>query len=127
MNRPDCSCHGVPMYEHRTRGYFYCKVKHDETVKRCRVKRSKTWARPKWSPTRRDQYGMTADDRRDMLVGQAGRCAICAKVADLVVDHDHNTGKIRGLLCVGCNTGIGQLGDSVSGIQRAVKYLAVFG
>jgi hypothetical protein len=42
------------------------------------------------------------------------------------VDHCHETGKIRGLLCHSCNTGIGKLGDNLEGLQKAVSYLERF-
>jgi len=58
---------------------------------------------------------------------QNGLCAICKKPCDtndvLSVDHCHETGKIRGLLCNKCNIGIGMLGDSVAGVQAALDYL----
>ena len=59
---------------------------------------------------------------------QQNRCAIC-KVKqeeldyDLVLDHDHVTGRIRGLLCHKCNTGIGLLQDDPDILQNAIDYL----
>src|SRR6185437_14192734 len=59
------------------------------------------------------KYGVTHDDYMEMLAKQNGVCAICnlpersAKTAALSVDHDHSTGKVRGLLCVRCNAMIG--------------------
>jgi hypothetical protein len=50
-------------------------------------------------------------------------CELCSKSRKLYVDHDHTTGKIRGWLCAGCNTGLGKLGDSLVGLIRAVQYL----
>jgi hypothetical protein len=44
-------------------------------------------------------------------------------IAQLHLDHDHETGDFRGWLCTKCNTGIGLLGDSVKGLERAVNYL----
>ena len=56
-----------------------------------------------------------------------GICEIClqkpVKPMRLVKDHCHNTGKFRGLLCNGCNTGIGMLGDSAELVERALSYL----
>jgi hypothetical protein len=54
---------------------------------------------------------------------QKGKCAICGAPVGLVVDHDHNTGVIRGLLCHLCNTGIGKLKDSPKLVKRALWYL----
>jgi hypothetical protein len=39
------------------------------------------------------------------------------------IDHDHKTGQVRGLLCSGCNTGLGHLGDDIQGLKRALEYL----
>lgn len=42
------------------------------------------------------------------------------------IDHCHRTGRVRGILCAGCNSGIGKLGDSVAGLRRALAYLEAF-
>lgn len=59
---------------------------------------------------------------------QNGGCAICGKrqgieTKKLGVDHDHCTGRIRGLLCSQCNRGLGKFGDSIEGIKRVLAYL----
>lgn len=73
----------------------------------------------------RRSYGLTMDQYRDMVVGQAARCLICLRVAgSLDVDHDHATGKVRGLLCQACNRMLGQARDDVSVLQAAVRYLS---
>jgi len=75
------------------------------------------------------RYGISADRYDRLLKDQRGICAICGcgpeKSANgvLGVDHCHETGRIRGLLCSRCNSAIGQLGDTVVGLMRAVCYL----
>ena len=70
------------------------------------------------------RYGMTTSDFDEWYNRQAGRCAIChTKPEILCVDHDHETGLIRGLLCNNCNRGIGLLGDNISRLRSAVGYL----
>lgn len=49
-------------------------------------------------------------------LGERGRAKRC-------IDHDHATGKIRGVLCIGCNTGLGSLNDSPDNLRRAAEYL----
>jgi hypothetical protein len=75
-------------------------------------------------------YGLTTADYQRMLDGQDGACAICrippAENVNLAVDHCHETGIVRGLLCDGCNQAIGRLGDNAASVNRAVRYLAKF-
>ncbi|MCD0450102.1 endonuclease VII domain-containing protein [Actinocorallia sp. API 0066] len=56
---------------------------------------------------------------------QKGLCAICCDEKIEAVDHDHATGEFRGLLCLGCNTGMGQLGDDPAVLRAAADYLDV--
>ena len=70
------------------------------------------------------KYGLSEKHFRLLLESQDYECAICGKPdRNLVVDHNHNTGKVRGLLCNSCNVGIGHLQDSVLILNRAVGYL----
>ena len=75
---------------------------------------------------RRKLYGMVPGQYEQMLSTQGGVCAICHgvnKKGALAVDHCHTTGRVRGLLCRNCNTGIGLLGDSAESVSRAFVYL----
>lgn len=77
----------------------------------------------------RAKYGISLDEYEQLLARQGGDCALCGLPEEenrhgvLWVDHDHETGEIRGLLCLWCNTAIGQLGDSAEGLERALEYL----
>jgi hypothetical protein len=71
----------------------------------------------------RNAYGMTVADLDAMLVAQHGVCAICQAAAAAHVDHDHRSGRVRGLLCFRCNAAIGQLGDDPRVVRRAARYL----
>lgn len=72
-------------------------------------------------------YDLDIEDYWQMHEDQGNVCAICHKEdpvnGKLSVDHDHHTGKVRGLLCFPCNTGIGKLGDSYETVQAAADYL----
>lgn len=74
-------------------------------------------------------YGMTLDEVEQMLTLQGGLCAICqhpigySTKRGLNVDHDHITGKVRGLLCFGCNNGLGNFKDDPQRLAAAIKYL----
>jgi hypothetical protein len=68
-------------------------------------------------------YGLTVDDFNILWDSQQGLCKLCGRKKPLVIDHDHKTGKVRGLLCTRCNISIGGLGDTVESLTRAVEYL----
>lgn len=70
-------------------------------------------------------YGMTEAEYEDLLCGQCGVCAICGTNPEgrLAVDHNHDTKRVRGLLCRPCNSAIGLLKDSPEILRRAVEYL----
>lgn len=74
----------------------------------------------------RSKYGLTRDDLNAIIEAQGGRCLICNQQTEkLRVDHCHVTGKVRGLLCHGCNTGIGLLGEEPDRLEAAAAYLRV--
>lgn len=69
-------------------------------------------------------YGLSPQEYAKILERQQYKCPICGDgLTKPYVDHCHTTGKVRGLLCVTCNTGLGKLGDSIEGIQKALQYL----
>ena len=69
-------------------------------------------------------YGISVEEYERMLCEAAGRCAVCGE--ELLaphVDHNHKTGKIRGLLCPQCNIGLGMFNDSAEILAKAASYL----
>lgn len=73
-------------------------------------------------------YGITKEFALELHNKQDGKCAICGKREKrLCIDHDHVTGKVRGLLCHGCNLGIGNLQDNPEILTKAAKYLRKHG
>jgi hypothetical protein len=80
--------------------------------------------------SRRKLYGIGTEDYAQMLAEQWNACAICrapyTTEKRLVIDHDHETGKVRGLLCSACNKGLGNFRDSREHLQAAISYLARF-
>jgi hypothetical protein len=77
----------------------------------------------------RRHYGITLADYDRMFAAQQGKCAICGTTKPggrgvrFSVDHDHDTGVVRGLLCNGCNVGIGALGEDIDRLMSAAAYL----
>lgn len=78
------------------------------------------------------EYGITIEDYDTMLKSQDYKCAICRcsiedlgeyKYRPLFIDHNHKTGKIRGLLCNNCNFILGHAKDDISILENAIKYL----
>lgn len=84
------------------------------------------------------RYGITWSQYLRMFRERGGRCDICDKKCkraggktkgpgahrDVIhVDHCHETGQVRGMLCGPCNQGLGKLGDSIAGLERALEYL----
>jgi len=79
------------------------------------------------------RQGCSPAEYERLLNQQEGRCAICRapeghrscrrKSCSLAVDHDHTTGRVRGLLCNNCNRGLGRFKDSIQLLKAAVRYL----
>jgi hypothetical protein len=78
-----------------------------------------------WKYSARKLYGVTLEQYEAMLQAQGGVCAICAQGSEkkFAIDHDHSTGRVRGLLCIPCNVGIANLKESVSVLKQAISYL----
>lgn len=84
----------------------------------------------------RRRYGISLDRYQALLESQGGLCAICqlperalsrtGEVIALSVDHEYDTGTVRGLLCQTCNRALGYLKDSEDLLRKAVEYLAEF-
>ncbi len=78
-------------------------------------------------------YGITIEDYDNLLESQNGVCAICknieshktnGKIIDVLsVDHNHDTGKVRGILCHECNSLLGLARDNIEILEKAIKYL----
>lgn len=77
-------------------------------------------------------YGMTIEQFEEMLTSQGGVCAICkgdssnGKYRNLHVDHCHDTGKIRGILCNRCNSVLGYVEENIETLFNAANYLAQY-
>ena len=80
---------------------------------------------------RRGNIIATHLDYDRLIEKQYGRCAICetdkpckdSRIARFCLDHDHGTGKLRGLLCNDCNRALGLFGDNVHNIRKALHYM----
>jgi hypothetical protein len=107
--------------------YHYCKPC------KCAIEKEGRLRNPLRKRTQRlKEFGLSLNDFDEMLKNQNGLCAICYKpetgvlydkVKNLSVDHDHSSGKVRGLLCSNCNRGIGHLKENFDIMERAIEYL----
>jgi len=115
--------------------WVYCKpcdsARRDTDKYRAQARvRQKQWRladpRRQARAARKHKYGITPEQTQEMLRGQNHACAICQdeiNEATLQVDHCHDTGVVRGLLCRGCNLGLGNFKDSAKLLDAAKEYL----
>jgi len=104
-----------------------CFRDHDRTCKICRSEQKKRWHAahrgPRLLQMRGRLYGITADDLAKLL--DAGSCSICGTRESLQLDHCHQTGALRGLLCGRCNLILANAKDNPERLTRAAEYLRV--
>lgn len=118
-------------------GNGYVSRKNEQPDPLCPACMELSFSRPYW----RDEFTETdlkeiesiltvrnlrgADIRRALIESHGARCWICGTIdPPFHVDHDHNSGLVRGLLCAGCNYGLGWFRDDPIRMQQAIKYLA---
>ncbi len=124
----ECSVCGVhkPLEEYHKRFDGNSKDGYQGICKPCNIENQR-------DSRYRRVYDINIEQYNQMFADQEGSCACCGKHQSefkkrLSVDHDHNLPKghpnrVRGLLCVNCNTGIGKLGDNMEGLEQAMRYL----
>jgi hypothetical protein len=110
-----------------------CKAALAAYSRQNKAKRRETdrekWSRSLHAMNLKKLYGVSLDQYEAMLVAQDSKCAICKEPAGLgarqrlCVDHNHETGAVRGLLCFRCNSAIGMLKDDPQMVRRAYTYL----
>lgn len=102
----------------------YYEANKERVKERSRQHRA-TKPRSQWAANLRRYEGMDVETWEAMLIAQSGRCAICSDpMMSPHVDHCHETGVVRGLLCSECNHGLGKFKDSPARLLAAADYLA---
>ena len=71
-------------------------------------------------------YGLSEKQARQLVADRTGICSICGNTTQLVVDHCHNTGRVRGLICSACNSVLGYAKDNINTLSKAIEYLEKF-
>jgi len=129
-----------PTYAPTTKGYTrfkngikpWCKKCYREYAKKYNGDARKNPDDNHYSPWRwshyKRKYGLTKEEVIGMMEERNGKCDICGKKSNhssglLCVDHDHKTGKVRGLLCYDCNTFLGNAKDNINNLKNAINYL----
>lgn len=108
-----------------------CRICTYNSLKEDRKKHPKRHAAYRRKHHLKQFFNMTEEAYEELLIKQGGVCAICKtddpgnrhKTKNLNVDHDHSSGKIRGLLCTSCNHALGKFKDDPLIIEAAVEYL----
>ncbi|MGC9377125.1 endonuclease VII domain-containing protein [Streptomyces sp. MH13] len=86
------------------------------SCKACRAEKGRA------GPLKR-RYGLTDAERDQLIADQGGVCCICRAAPAAHVDHCHETGRVRGVLCFSCNAALGQFKDRPDAIRRAAAYV----
>lgn len=97
----------------------YCKPCHNAIMKAA-AQRLYGGSRPYLLGLR---YGIRESDVQEMLTAQEGLCPVCRTRPPEHVDHDHETGRVRGILCFACNGALGQFEENLEWLARALAYL----
>lgn len=99
-----------------------CKDCQRITTRRSQRKRRATNPRMNLAQTLWNEYKLPLTKYEEILAAQNGHCALCERT-DVEVDHDHDTNRLRGLLCGQHNVALGLLGDTADAIRSALAYL----
>ena len=113
------------------------RAKHGDEYRAKHAAEQRLWrATPHGKRMKRDlalraAYGLTLEQVEAMIAAQNSACPICLEKITAqgkgknccAVDHDHDTGKVRGILCQSCNAALGSLGDDMATLKRAFDYL----
>lgn len=92
------------------------KRKHNATIRRHNTEKRRVLYK---------KYGLTLEDFQTMRMLQLNKCLICEDdEKELVVDHDHKTGKVRGLLCRQCNSALGLFKEDLQTLEKAISYVS---
>lgn len=132
--RPLCECHGEPMLwcavkSLKAGGRWQCRRYRSEYRRAYRKRRGKEYrAREIRRDKLRGTYDISLQEYDDLLAAQEGMCALCSRTAleegrFLSVDHDHVTGRVRGILCLACNFAIERIAADPAWGMRVLAYL----
>jgi len=130
IGRPaSCACDACPKCKHR----IYSKTWYEKNKERVRHYNNTDSQKYNSRKYNLRKYGLTPDSYAKLIEEQDNRCAICqqpetvlgtgGEIKNLAIDHNHETGQTRGLLCNNCNRALGLFQDSAELLERAIKYV----
>ena len=104
----------------------------------CKLQNSRDWHNLNKDKARagriQRRFNMSLEEYDNLLNAQNNKCRICGRdfmatdrLAVPCIDHDHNTGLVRGILCTGCNVGLGFFDDNINSLTAAIEYLSSTG
>lgn len=120
-----------PCYNARAKETYHTDPDYRARVLELAAQRHREGRSERQAYRRLQKYGVTPEQYDALMETQGGACAICLRAFGpdryrdrAHVDHCHDTGRVRGLLCPSCNTALGHLRDSVPNLERAIAYLS---
>lgn len=116
--RPDCKvCYNKKQAEYREKNRERLQEQWRTASNKYYEDKSPAFRR------RLNRHGITEQEYNALVKEQGGKCAICSTKDDLVIDHCHDTLRVRGILCNSCNKALGYLKDSLDSLEAAKSYL----
>lgn len=129
--KQDLCKRGHSMEEYRRfhpNGDSYCSACKVQRTKKSRKEQPEKHKHYGWKSRIKGMYGITEEQYSEMFIEQEGKCGIC--FTSLIyrdktthIDHNHDTGEVRGLLCHWCNTAIGLLREDTEIMKNAIEYM----
>ena len=105
------------------------QLQRGSKARECKHTKAWNWTGlDRWDGIVRRTYGITLEEYNEMLKDQENGCKLCGKTEEeegrrLAIDHCHESGKVRGILCSDCNIGLGKFKDNKEVMQKAIDYL----
>ena len=112
----------LPLDRFSKRTYSSGNIGYQSKCKSCEKVSKKRYYKPHENIRR--ALNISDSDYTTLIEKSQGHCEVCSRpLTKICIDHDHNTGKVRGVLCNNCNTALGLVGDNVSTLTKLIQYL----
>lgn len=104
-------------------------LRRNSNIRECEEFKPHNWSGlDRWDAIIRRTYGISLEEYYKLIEYQGGGCAVCGRKQEpdgrkLSIDHDHTTGKVRGILCYSCNKALGLFYDIPERLDKAAEYL----